>query len=534
MDIFTIVIIVASLFLLTFIALGVYLHFNMTFRRIFGGFLTFLGCLIFFLTIWMGNKYDRVTLDQFIYQMKSPATGANSSLLNSAFIQVGLFGILTTAFFIFLYLLVSGRLTKLFKNSAKYTKFYSRKFCKYLTHSPIVLSCWILGLALIFFVARLDVINYVDDISTDSDLIEREYVDPFSVELTYPEKKRNLIYIFLESMETTYADTEAGAPIYDDYIPELSSLAKDYINFSHDDDLGGAYSFSGTTWTAAAMVSQTSGMIVQVPLTAESYGGENKYIPGLVSIGEVLEKAGYHQTLLVGSDAAFAGRYSYFSEHGNYEIIDINVLKEQGRLDPDYREFWGFEDEKLFAYAKEELTRIAELDQPFNFTMLTCDTHFPDGYVCRLCEDHYEEQYPNVMRCSSKQVGEFIEWIQQQPFYENTTIVICGDHLTMDPDFFEEADPDYVRTIYNCIINSPIKPKQSKNREFGTFDMFPTTLAALGVKIEGDRLGLGTNLFSKTPTLTEHYGYDILDNELKKNSEFYNREFLQMETETTE
>ncbi len=34
-----------------------------------------------------------------------------------------------------------------------------------------------------------------------------------------------------------------------------------------------------------------------------------------------------------------------------------------------------------------------------------------------------------------------------------------------------------------------------KNREFTTLDMFPTTLAALGCTIEGDKLGFGVNLF---------------------------------------
>ena len=55
------------------------------------------GNLLFFLTIWMASKYDRVTLDQFIYQMKSSAAGANRNLINSAVIRVGLFGVAATA-----------------------------------------------------------------------------------------------------------------------------------------------------------------------------------------------------------------------------------------------------------------------------------------------------------------------------------------------------------------------------------------------------------------------------------------------------
>ena len=50
-------------------------------------------------------------------------------------------------------------------------------------------------------------------------------------------------------------------------------------------------------------------------------------------------------------------------------------------------------------------------------------------------------------------------------------------------------------------------------------DMFPTTLAALGVQIPGDRLGLGTNLYSGSDTLLEIYGYDELYSGLSSKSE---------------
>ena len=143
-----------------------------------------------------------------------------------------------------------------------------------------------------------------------------------------------------------------------------------------------------------------------------------------------------------------------------------------------------------------------------------------------MCQDDYNAQYPNVVRCSSRQLTDFILWIQEQPFYENTTIVICGDHLTMDPDFMQGVDGEYQRTIYNCIINSVVEPKQEKNRLFGTYDMMPTTLAAMGATIAGERLGLGTNLFSSKKTLTEEYGFEVVDAEFQKKSTFYNQTFL--------
>ena len=479
------------------------------------------GNLLFFLTIWMASKYDKVTLDQFIYQMKSSAAGANRSLFNSAVVRVGVFGVAATALELLLYRSCRAAVRRV----------RAGRFARFVVRRTVALVTAVLVFAAGLFTVKLDLIQFVSAAATESEFIEDHYVDPSLARLTFPEQKRNLVYIFLESMETTFGEPEAGGPIYDDFIPELTQLARENVNFSNDSGVGGALSFSGTTWTAAAMVTQTSGLNVQVPLDAGYFGGENGYMPGVVSIGEILEAQGYNQTLLVGSDAEFGGRDAYFREHGNYNIVDMNTLKERGWLSEDYRVWWGFEDAKLFGAAKLELSALASQGEPFNFTLLTCDTHFPDGYHCQECRDEYPEQYPTVARCSSRMVYEFIEWIKDQPFYENTTIVISGDHLTMDPDFMKEVDENYQRTIYNCIINPAVEPVQEKNREFGTFDMFPTTLAALGVQIEGDRLGLGTNLFSDKPTLCELYGYETLDWELQKRSEFYNERFLGLNEE---
>ena len=71
-----------------------------------------------------------------------------------------------------------------------------------------------------------------------------------------------------------------------------------------------------------------------------------------------------------------------------------------------------------------------------------------------------------------------------------------------------------------------MEPAREKNRLFTTLDLFPSTLAAMGVQIEGERLGLGTNLFSGKQTLAEEYGYEHLFEELKKKSLFYDNEIL--------
>lgn len=45
----------------------------------------------------------------------------------------------------------------------------------------------------------------------------------------------------------------------------------------------------------------------------------------------------------------------------------------------------------------------------------------------------------------------------------------------------------------------------------------------MGVQIEGDRLGLGTNLFSSIQTLVERYGYETEQKELQKKSDLIDK-----------
>ena len=40
----------------------------------------------------------------------------------------------------------------------------------------------------------------------------------------------------------------------------------------------------------------------------------------------------------------------------------------------------------------------------------------------------YDKEIMNVIACTDKQVSSFINWIQNQSWYPNTTVVILGDH----------------------------------------------------------------------------------------------------------
>ena len=473
--------------------------------KVVGGIISVLAILICFSIKWMLETWANLTMDELVYHLNSPLEGTNSDMIWQYVFKC----IVPTIIIIMAITAIMIILKK------------KKKRTGYIYIIVLIVSVTILVLYGYTAWKKLDIGDYMSGQSETSTFIDDNYVDPKEVTLAFPEKKRNLIYIFLESMETTYSDEDNGGAFGKDVIPELTEIAQENEDFSgKDNKLNGGYSMPGTTWTMGAMFAQTSGLPLKISISANEMDTQDNFFPGITTIGDILSEAGYSQTLLLGSNATFGGRKLYFSEHGNYDIIDYNYAMEQGWLSTEeYPVWWGYDDQKLFEFAKNRLSELATQDEPFNLTMLTVDTHFEDGYVCDKCDDKFgDNQYANVMACSSKQVAEFVEWVQQQDFYENTTIVISGDHPTMDSDFCEDVDESYTRKVYTAYINGG-KTELSNARNYTTMDAFPTTLAAIGVEIEGNRLGLGTNLFSSEQTLTERFGIEKEEKELNKQSE---------------
>ena len=66
----------------------------------------------------------------------------------------------------------------------------------------------------------------------------------------------------------------------------------------------------------------------------------------------------------------------------------------------------------------------------------------------------------------------------------------------------------------------------NSGRTFTALDTYPTIVSAIGGKIEGNKLGLGVNLFSDEKTLAEKHKFKYLDKELQKKSDFYNKVIL--------
>ena len=482
------------------------------------------------LVLYLVSKYIKVNIncssfEQFIFTMNN-LEGTSLEPLFDGLWYVGLRLLIIIPSFLLIRYIVKRYFIIEFKNL--YIRISTKKKNRYIKIFPInkILFAFIILFISIFYVAvSLRFVEYLDKIIYKSKIFEEEYVNPKDVNIEFKEK-RNLIYIYVESLENSALSKENGGLEDESLIPNLEKLALDNVNFSNTDTLGGGYATYGSTWTIAGMVSQSAGIPLKVGSTKDNEYSSDSFLPGAYALGDILKDNGYKNYLAQGSSADFGGTLGYFKNHGDYEVYDYDWAKNTGLIPEDYFVWWGFEDKKLFDFSKDKLLEISKNDEPFNYTMVTLDSHFPDGYVDSSCETKFNDNYANSYYCTDQLISNFVNWVKEQDFYENTTIIISGDHLTMKNGFFIAKGIKYDRTVYHVIINSSLDSEYTKNRSFNTIDMYPTTIASLGGVIEGDRLGLGTNLFSGKETLLEKYGFKKYQNEISISSDYYNNEIL--------
>lgn len=371
------------------------------------------------------------------------------------------------------------------------------------------------------FIHDIPIMDYIyilngeaEKASTYSPFFEQNYIHPDSVKITPPDQKRNLILIYLESMENSFS--ELGLT------PEITELAKENINFGKTGDhIGGGYDAIGSNHTFGATATRTMGVpLVTLYNTTPAY---KRY----KSLYKILDEQKYHQIFFQGNFGLFEQFEDFFIEQSVKEIYGPDDLIERLNLNREEiiqrHGMKTVQDKDAFIFAEQILDTISE---PFTLTFFTIDTHSPNGIYDPDCikasdESKEDEILKATARCVSMHLGKFLDFVKTKPYYQNTSIIITGDHLFMG-DRVVKNNPD--RKWIDIFINAAKTPSKGEKRLFTDIDMNPTILSAMGFSIEGDRLGLGTDLFSEKNTLFEDLGADSLNKEIKKLAGHYSYE----------
>ena len=229
--------------------------------------------------------------------------------------------------------------------------------------------------------------------------------------------------------------------------------------------------------------------------SANAFGeAVNQYLPGATCLGDVLEHEGYTNVYFGGADTNFAGKNNFLREHGFSKVSGLDQWKGEGADESDISS-WGLSDSVLIEKAKQEVSQLHASGEPFNFSMITLDTHEPGG-VYASCGSDDEMPMKRALRCSTTAVADFLMFLEDQGYLDDTVVVVMGDHLkqtgsgTQYNDELMGADS---RTIFYK-VHSP-NVDVSFSREGGDqLSVLATTLDLLGLTPSAGRAGLGVSL----------------------------------------
>lgn len=352
-----------------------------------------------------------------------------------------------------------------------------------------------------------------------TNIYKTEYVNPDSVKIEFKEK-RNLILIFLESIEYNFQDSSNGGGLNQNLIPEITDYIKQEQSF-----IPGGTKIAGTGWTIADVIAKTCGIPMKKLSGIIEPKSLRKSPQHITCLTDILHNNGYSTTVSKGAQLSFAGMNVFINAHSIDYGYGLDEYKRNWHVTGKVLNEWGVSDSAHYEFIKEHINKSAATEKPWAIWFITLNTHTPYGATDPGC--HISKDLPNTeliqssIRCTSKQLDNFIKWAKAQEWYDKTTIAVMGDHASMSPSYMI-GFKDFKQTHYwlNFFINSATSTTNYK-RSFTSLDMLPTILEAIGAKIPGRALGLGRSLYSLAPTLLEQYGLDSLNKALESGNHNY-------------
>lgn len=448
-------------------------------KRLFKPIIYFFGLFLLAFSCWTDHFFGTVTLDQIILSFSFGSKGVLKSdpiFRNYFIIWCLLYTSLITIAFIFCEKYIIPYIVRC--TSFNHTNIINRAFHILINNLHLLL----LGFAIYYAAHQLNFYDYAKKkIIPQPDYIAQHYVDPAQTTFHLSHAK-SLVLIYIEGLERTYSDTNLFG---NNLLQSFDQFNKHAITFN-------SYKQApGTNWTIAALVSTQCG----VPLKSMSmYEGNrqgekfNHFLPNATCLGDILAKHGYTNVFFGGARIKFSGKGKFFSDHHYSEVYGLGYWLAHG-VDRKNTSPWGLFDDDLLTQAKFKLQELVKNNTLFNMTILTVDTHGPNGHLSKTCKKKGVNDFEGIVECTSQQVSDLVSFIIRQGWLDKMTVVIVGDHLAMKNPVSKKLEAYPNRTIFNMIISNN---KMKKNRdEIVHFDMLPTILNAIGFQFKNDRLGLG-------------------------------------------
>ena len=280
------------------------------------------------------------------------------------------------------------------------------------------------------------------------------------------ENNLNIIFLVLESVRKYETIPRNGI----DLTPNFNRIAAN--NFTPK------YYYANSNQTIKAEIALLCGMHDFLIGTSISAGNNQQVKTNCLP--EILKRQGYRSYWFHGAESNFFNRDKFLPKIGFDELHDQATIQhklyKQGK--PYVLRHWGIEDPYTFDYALQYLENV---EQPFLAEILSVSNHHPfvdmelnpdeDYFHPKLpfnAEDVYS-RYQHMTHYTDKALGKFWQEFEKSSLYDNTIVVISGDHgIWVFPDDVNYKPSSEAAFKYETYLRLPLTiyfPGQSFSQE---------------------------------------------------------------------
>lgn len=286
----------------------------------------------------------------------------------------------------------------------------------------------------------------------------------------------------------------------------------------------------GTQWTLGGMLASQCGL----PLMPAGWSGRNNFdetqapLRGATCLGDVLRAAGYETSFVGGADPTFAGKQYFLHEHGFNQVLGRDDIRTQMNGYQWPAGWWGVEDHTLLAFTAQVLDDLERSQKPFFLSLLTLDTHGPNGLPSRHCPppapDH---RLRDIFDCSLSAVEGFLAELERRGRLQDTVVVLMGDHPLMASGWSAHRPAGADDATEDVFFAMAVPGRGPRRLDvISHFDVLPLSLQALlGPDAPPLALALGRTP-PQLPSLVERDGREHLAARLRAPSPAYQKLWL--------
>lgn len=311
-------------------------------------------------------------------------------------------------------------------------------------------------------------------------------------------KGKNVILIQMESFQQFLIDLKLDGQ---EVTPVLNKLVHESLYFPNFFQNVG----QGNT-SDAEFVVNTSFYIPPRGAATQHYA--DKQLP---SLSKLLKKDGYESATFHTNVVEFWNRGELYKGLGFDHYYDKSFFGETDKV------FFGASDEVLYKKTAEQLKKMNESGNPFYAHVLSMTAHHPytipeSKYKMTLPERYegtFVGDYIRSQNYADYALGQFIDQLKKDGIWENSLVLIYGDHQGLPIYSLDNDDKELMQEIYGReytsadMINVPliihgenyIEPDVMEQIG-GQVDILPTIANLTGVSMS-DQLHFGQDLLNQ-------------------------------------